>query len=494
MSPSAKVRGHREGMAVVFDVVSLSVNLSFVVAAFLGACATQPPPITKLVGGQPDHNPLGRPDGLRAREPGLDLRRARALAGRGGGNSARHGVRRGLARVARALGGAVSAAGPRQGRRIRGTRVAQARAKRQRLACRCPRAPGAGGRGGRGGRASPGDQRSGVRGRATTMPSPSISSWPRRSCTTLDLPSAQNTLEVLTQAEPASAAGHMRLTAVYWALGAMAKAEADAARGPGRGAEPDRGAGGAGLDLRGLGQERRSPEGLPRGHRPFRRRAGNRGGLCPVSGRHRQRKRRSRWRTTWPFPKAAWTPTSLRGRVELERSARRYDRALALLAQAREVGIAENQKTRLSLTQAAILKDQGKSDEALAALKKVAKDSPLYFESRLRAAELLRDAGKVDEATRMVEEARAGARRQRRQRRQGRDRDRGRSQPRAHAKKSAATPRPPSPAWSRSFTVTPTRADWCCSWQRSKSGAGTGAMPWTWPRATSERIAVRSRR
>src|ERR1017187_181280 len=43
---------------------------------------------------------------------------------------------------------------------------------------------------------------------------------------TLDLPSAQNTLEVLTQAEPASASGHMRLTAVYWALGAMTKAEA----------------------------------------------------------------------------------------------------------------------------------------------------------------------------------------------------------------------------------------------------------------------------
>jgi tetratricopeptide (TPR) repeat protein len=100
---------------------------------------------------------------------------------------------------------------------------------------------------------------------------------------------------------------------------------------------------------------------------------------------------------------------TITGRVELERSARRLDRALALLSRTRDLGIAENQKTRISLTQAALLKEQGKSDEALAVLMKVGKDSPLYFEARLRAGELLRDAGKAAEATRVIEDAAAAA-------------------------------------------------------------------------------------
>jgi tetratricopeptide (TPR) repeat protein len=57
------------------------------------------------------------------------------------------------------------------------------------------------------------------------------------------------------------------------------------------------------------------------------------------------------------------------------------------------------------LSRAALLKEQGKPQEAITALLAVAKDAPLYFEARLRAAELLRDAGKYADATRTVEEA-----------------------------------------------------------------------------------------
>jgi tetratricopeptide (TPR) repeat protein len=78
---------------------------------------------------------------------------------------------------------------------------------------------------------------------------------------------------------------------------------------------------------------------------------------------------------------------------------------LHLLDRARALGIAENEKTRLSLTRAALLKEQDKTEEALATLLAVARPSPLYFEARLRAAELLRDAGKFADAARTIEEA-----------------------------------------------------------------------------------------
>jgi len=96
---------------------------------------------------------------------------------------------------------------------------------------------------------------------------------------------------------------------------------------------------------------------------------------------------------------------SLAGRVDLERAARRFSHGLALLARAGELGIPENPKTRIPLLRATLLKDLEKADDALAALMKVGKDSPLYFDARLRAAELLRQSGKNDEAIRTVEDA-----------------------------------------------------------------------------------------
>jgi Tfp pilus assembly protein PilF len=225
----------------------------------------------------------------------------------------------------------------------------------------------------------------------------------------LDLPAAQNTLEALTQAEPESASGHMRLTAVYWATGAMAKAEATLHTALAE--EPNQIEALAALAwihaALGKNEEAKNvfhdavdrSEGAPEIAAAFARFLVGLGDT----------KEAEQVADDLAVPESSLDADTLPGHVELERSAHRYDRALALLAHAREAGLAEDEKTRLSLSQAAILKDEGKSDEALAALKSVAKDSPLFFESRLRAAELLRDAGKVDEGMRIVEEAKGQA-------------------------------------------------------------------------------------
>jgi Tfp pilus assembly protein PilF len=226
---------------------------------------------------------------------------------------------------------------------------------------------------------------------------------------TLDLPSAQGTLEVLTQAEPASATGHMRLTAVYWAQGAMTKAVS--ALRAALTEEPNQIEALAALAwihaATGKNDEARAAfrEAIDRSEGALEIAAAFARFLVGIGSQ----KEAEQLADDLAVPESSLDAESLGGRVELERSARRLDRALALLARTRDLGIAENQKTRISLLQATLLKEQGKSDEALAVLMKVGKDSPLYFEARLRAGELLRDAGKAAEATRVVEEAAAGA-------------------------------------------------------------------------------------
>jgi Tfp pilus assembly protein PilF len=222
---------------------------------------------------------------------------------------------------------------------------------------------------------------------------------------TLDLPSAQGTLEVLTQAEPASATGQMRLTAVYWAQGAMTKAES--ALHAALTEEPNQIEALAALAwvyaAVGKNDEARATfrEAIDRSEGALEIAAAFARFLVGIGSQ----KEAEQLADDLGVPDGSLDAESLGGRVELERSARRLDRALALLAHTRELGIAENQKTRISLLQATILKEQGKSDEAVAALVKVGKDSPLFFEARLRAGELLREGGKAAEATRVVEEA-----------------------------------------------------------------------------------------
>jgi tetratricopeptide (TPR) repeat protein len=90
-------------------------------------------------------------------------------------------------------------------------------------------------------------------------------------------------------------------------------------------------------------------------------------------------------------------------RIELERSARRLNQAIDLIAQGRALPIPEEGKNRLALTEAALRKEQNQIDEALAALYTVNPKSSLFLESRLRAAELLRDHGRVTEAKKQLE-------------------------------------------------------------------------------------------
>ena len=226
---------------------------------------------------------------------------------------------------------------------------------------------------------------------------------------TLDLPGAQRTLEELTQAEPASASGHMRLTAVYWALGDMAKAVS--ALRVALAEEPNQIEALAALAwihaATGKNDEARAV---------FREAVDRSEGALEIAAAYARFlvgigsvKEAEQVADDLAVPDSSLDAETLGGRVELERSARRLDRAQALLLRTRDLGIAENQKTRISLTQAALLKEQGKADEALAVLMKVGKDSPLYFEARLRAGELLRDSGKAAEATHLIEDAAAAA-------------------------------------------------------------------------------------
>jgi tetratricopeptide (TPR) repeat protein len=102
-------------------------------------------------------------------------------------------------------------------------------------------------------------------------------------------------------------------------------------------------------------------------------------------------------------PLAGGDAEGLAGAVELERSAHQLDRALALVKKAQEAGVSDDAKTRLTLTTAALLKEKGQSEPAVATLLGVDKRSSLFFEARLRAAELLREAGKTAEAERAVQ-------------------------------------------------------------------------------------------
>jgi Tfp pilus assembly protein PilF len=222
---------------------------------------------------------------------------------------------------------------------------------------------------------------------------------------TLDLPGAQATLEVLTQAEPASATGHMRLTAVYWAQGAMTKAES--ALRAALTEEPNQ------IEaLAALAWIHAATGSNDKARATFREAIDRSEGALEIAAAFARflvgigsQKEAEQLADDLAVPDSSLDAESLGGQVELERSARRLGRGLALLARTRDLGIAENLKTRISLLQATLLKEQGKTDAALAVLMKVGKDSPLYFEARLRAGELLRDAGKATEATRVIEDA-----------------------------------------------------------------------------------------
>jgi Tfp pilus assembly protein PilF len=221
----------------------------------------------------------------------------------------------------------------------------------------------------------------------------------------LDVASAQGTLESLTRAEPGSGTGHMRLFAIDWAQGEMAKAEAELRAALDE--EPNQIEALAALAWIQAAMGRNSEA-----RKSFREALDRSEGALEIAAAFARflvgsgsGKEAEQLADDLSVPEGSLDGETIGARVELERSARRLDRALGLLAQAKVMGIAEDQKNRFSLTRAALLKEQGKTDAAIAALLELARTSPLYFEARLRAAELLREARKFAEATRVVEEA-----------------------------------------------------------------------------------------
>jgi Tfp pilus assembly protein PilF len=221
----------------------------------------------------------------------------------------------------------------------------------------------------------------------------------------LNIPTAQNSLEVLCQAEPASATGHMRLTAIYWAQGEMGKAASQL-----RAAlveEPNQiealvalawihAASGKNEDAR-----RVFLEAIDRSEGALEIASAYARFLVGIGSP----KEAEQLADDLSVPDSGLDAETVGARIELERSAHRLDRALALVERTREMNLTENQKGRIVLLQAALLKDQGKNDKAIALLLKVDSASPLFFESRLRAAELLRDAGQYEKATSIVDAA-----------------------------------------------------------------------------------------
>ena len=221
----------------------------------------------------------------------------------------------------------------------------------------------------------------------------------------LDIAGARSTLEILCQAVPASGSGHMRLMALDWAMGDMALAEEQLRAALAE--EPNQieaiaalawiyAASGRNDDAR-----RTFLDALDRSEGSLDIAAAFARFLVGIGGNREA----EQLADDSAVPDGSLDADSLDARIELERSARRLDRALALLARGRTLDIPEARKTRLSFTEAALLKEQGKIDAAIAALLKVGKDSPLYLEARLRVAELLRESGKPAEAARVVGDA-----------------------------------------------------------------------------------------
>jgi len=223
----------------------------------------------------------------------------------------------------------------------------------------------------------------------------------------LDVPAAAGTLADLCRQEPASLSGHMRLMAVAWALGDVGQSEAQLRQTLAE--EPNHiealtalawllAAQGRNDDAR-----RAFREALDRGEGALEIAAAYARFLVSIGDSQAA----EQLADDLVSPLAAADPESLPGSIELERSAHRLDRALALVKKAQEGGVSDDAKTRLTLTAAALLKEQGRGDEAVATLVAVSKTSPLFFEAHLRAAELLRDGGKTVEAAKLVESAAA---------------------------------------------------------------------------------------
>ena len=225
----------------------------------------------------------------------------------------------------------------------------------------------------------------------------------------LDVPAAADTLADLCHQEPASLQGHMRLMAVAWALGDVKKSEEHLRKTLAE--EPNHIEALTALAWL-LAAQGRNDE----ARRAFREALDRGDGSLEIAAAYARflvsvgdSKAAGQVADDNVSPLAGSDPDALAGNIELERSARRLERSLALVKKAQDAGVSDDAKTRLALTVAALLKEQGHNDEAAATLLAVPKTSPLFFEARVRAAELLREDGKIGEAARAAEDAATAA-------------------------------------------------------------------------------------
>ncbi len=222
---------------------------------------------------------------------------------------------------------------------------------------------------------------------------------------TLDLAAAESTLSELCRWAPSSTAAPMRLMAVAWALGDVN--EAEHRLNLARAEDPDN------VEVITALAWLHAANGRTDEARQAFRDAIDRseGSLDLAAAQARflgsigDREHAEQVADDLVPPLAAVDPEALPGLIELERSARRLDRALVLVHQGQKLAPAEEDKARLTLTEAALLKEQGHVAEAATVLLSIGRPSPLYVESRLRAAELLRDAGRFAEAVGAIEQA-----------------------------------------------------------------------------------------
>jgi Tfp pilus assembly protein PilF len=221
----------------------------------------------------------------------------------------------------------------------------------------------------------------------------------------LDVPAARATLGVLCAGMPASGTGHMRLMAVYWAQGEMSKAEDELRAALAE--EPNQ------IDaLAALAWIHAATGRNDKAREAFRQALDRSENALDIAAAFARflvsigaKQEAEQLADDVALPEASLDASTLGLQIEVERAAKRWDRALALLDRAPALGIAESPKTHLAQSRATLLKEKGQVDQAIATLAKVGKSSPQFFEARLRAAEMLRETGKYDEAQRTVEDA-----------------------------------------------------------------------------------------
>lgn len=222
---------------------------------------------------------------------------------------------------------------------------------------------------------------------------------------TLDLPAAENTLSELCRWAPSSTTAPMRLMAVSWALGDLNEAERRLDRA--RDEDPNNievitalawiyAASGRTEDARAAFHDA-----LDRSEGSLDVAAAEARFLGSIG----DSKQAEQVADDLVPPLAAIDPDALPGLIELERSARRLDKALALVHHGQAIASSDEISTRLTLIEAALLKEEGHVAEAASVLLAVRPQSQLYIESRLRAAELLRDSGRFADAERAIEQA-----------------------------------------------------------------------------------------